>query len=79
MKHSTAKWLSVLVIVIAIIAMAIFSAAGSKEGCTWVLLIAVGINLVLSLFLRCHNCGRGQGRNWLFAAYCPYCGESLDD
>lgn len=79
MRRSTAKILTFLLIFLTFLAMGIAAGNGNKEACIWIILVSLGIDLILSLFLRCHNCGRGQGRNWLFAAYCPHCGESLDD
>lgn len=79
MHRSTAKILSILLIVLTFFAVAIASLADNKDACIWIILVSVGIDLILTRYLRCPYCGRGQGRNWLWAQYCPYCGENLDD
>lgn len=77
MKRSTAK---VLLILNYVIMIALMLLNAGESGMMFLIgLVGVLIALVLSYFLRCPSCGRGQGRGKLFAQYCPYCGEPLDD
>ncbi len=77
MRRFYAKFFSILTYAAMFILALIFG-----EDQTNLLLIVIGSAVVLAIlghFLRCPECGRGQGRQWLFAEYCPYCGARLDD
>lgn len=76
MSRNTAKWLSISVYFIAIILMLVF--ARKEEVVIGVIVVALLALVVLRYFMRCPKCGCTQGRGWLFAAYCPHCGEPLD-
>ena len=77
MKRSAAKALSVLTWVIALV-LALFN-SGDDASVFLIVLAAAIVWCILGLFLRCPACGRLPGRSWLWAQYCPYCGEPLDD
>jgi len=77
MKRSTAKLLMVLNWAAAII-LALFN-RGNDGSVFLIVLAAAIIWSILSWFLRCPACGRLSGKAMLWAEYCPYCGEMLDD
>ena len=81
MKRSTAKLLMILNFVLTIAGA--YALIAFTDGNETVFLLFLGamlvVNLIIQHFLRCPHCGKGQGRNWLFASYCAHCGEPLSD
>lgn len=77
MRRSTAKVLMLLNLAAMVVLIIAFH---KVEGASFLIaLVCLVIAAILSHWLRCPSCGRGQGRNWLLAEYCPFCGEYLDD
>ena len=76
MSRGIAKLLTVIVYIATIILVMAF--ARNTGAVVGIMLAFIVASFILRPFLRCPKCGRGQGRSWLFAEYCPYCGELLD-
>lgn len=77
MCRSTAKILLILNMIVMLVLLIVFH---NVEGASFLIaLVCLVISAILSHWLRCPSCGRGQGRSWLFAEFCPYCGTCLDD
>lgn len=77
MSRDTAKALMILIYVLMFILALIF--ASNKNAIYCIALGAIIAVFILSRFLRCPSCGKGQGKSWLTAQYCPYCGADLYD
>lgn len=81
MKRSTAKLLLILLNILTIVGgIAIVAITKTnKVAILLFLVVMLVISWIPSSFLRCRHCGHGQGKEWLFVEYCPYCGEKLED
>ena len=78
MRRSTAKILTLLVVLAMIVALLVCEITGSHGAALWIVLVGMMILAVLSLFLRCPSCGHLPRRGGLFDEYCSHCGEWLD-
>ena len=78
MDRNTAKCLMIVGSSVMAALAAIFALANNKTAAIVVGIIWVIGYLVLSYFMRCPKCGRGQGRGAFLAEFCPYCGEPLE-
>ena len=78
MRRSTAKILTLLVVLAMVAAVVVCKITGWDTALILIELAGFIVLAVLSLFLRCPNCGRLPGRGGFFYEYCPYCGEWLD-
>lgn len=77
MRRSLAQILSVVNIVAMIILMLVFR---QNEAVMYAVVVACCvIAVILSYFMRCPHCGAWPRKGGLFHAYCPRCGEPLDD
>lgn len=77
MKRTTAKWLMVIDSLVLLFVALLFRDDKAVVFLAGLALLVVF--MILRTYLRCPNCGRGPGRDWLFTEFCPYCGEPLDD
>ena len=78
MSRHTAKVIYVISIVVAVIAVIICAFSQVRVGAYLCMLVWAVVFAFLTPYLRCPSCGNMPGRSWLFASYCPYCGEQLD-
>ena len=78
MRRSTAKILTLLVVLAMIVALLVCEITGSHGAAFLIVLVGMMILAVLSLFFRCPNCGHLPRRGGLFDEYCSHCGEWLD-
>lgn len=76
MKRRTAKILVLVTLVLWVLLLLLFARTEVAFG------IITGVCFVCEFifmqFLRCPGCCRAPGREWLWAKYCPYCGESYE-
>lgn len=79
MSRSTARILSVVCAVVALIICCLFIPSGNQGAATIVFLLYLPIAIWLNSCQRCKHCGRWPRRGEFFASYCPRCGEPLDD
>ena len=79
MKRSTAKLLSVICMILAIVLVVIFIFSGNQIGELLVLLVYTPICLILLYFQRCPHCGAMPRKGSFFDEYCPHCGNNLND
>lgn len=78
MSRGGAKVLYVISVMILIIAVIICAINQTRAGAAICMLVWAVFAACLTPFLRCPSCGRMPGRSWMFASYCPHCGEPLD-
>ena len=78
MRRSTAKVLTLLVVVVMVVALVVCEIAGWNTALFLFELACLMVLAVLSKYLRCPKCGLLPGRGGFFYEYCPYCGEWLD-
>lgn len=78
MRRSTAKILTLLIVVVMVVALIVCEIAGWNDALFLFELACLMVLAVLSRFLRCPSCGRLPGKGGFFYEYCPYCGEMLD-
>ena len=78
MSRSTAKILSVICAIAAVVIACLFIPSGNKAAMAIVLLIYLPIGITLLYFQRCPHCGRWPGRYDFFDEYCPRCGNPLE-
>ena len=79
MKRSTAKLLSVICGIIAVVIACLFIPSGNKVAMTLVFLVYLPIGIWLNYMQRCPHCGRWPRKGDFFAQYCSGCGMPLDD
>ena len=79
MKRSTARILSILCAIAAIVICCFFIPSGNKAAMIIVLLIYLPFGILLNYFQRCKHCGRWPHKGDFFIQYCPRCGCALDD
>ena len=79
MRRSTARLLSVICAVAAVILCCLFIPSGNKAAMAVVLLIYLPIGIYLNYCQRCRHCGAWPRKGSFFHEYCPSCGEPLDD
>ena len=79
MKRSTAKALSVICAVVAIVACCLFISSENQLAMAVILAIYLPIAILLNYFQRCRHCGRWPRKHDFWAEYCPRCGKPLDD
>ena len=78
MRRSTAKLLTLLVVVVMVVALVVCKITGSDVAAFLIILACAVVYAILIKFLRCPGCGRLPDRVGFFYEYCPYCGEWLD-
>ena len=78
MRRSTAKILTLLVVLAMIVALVVCQITGSHVAAFLIILVCAVVYAILIKFFRCPNCGHLPRRGGLFDEYCPYCGEDLD-
>ena len=79
MSRSTAKILSIVCAVVAVVIACLFIPSGNKAGSMVVFLIYIPIAIFLNYCQRCKHCGAWPRKGSFFHEYCPHCGEPLDD
>jgi hypothetical protein len=78
MRRSTAKILTLLIVVVMVVALIVCEIAGWNDALFLFELACLMVLAVLSRFLRCPSCGHVPFKGMIFYRYCPYCGEDLD-
>ena len=79
MSRSTAKILSIVCAVVAVVIACLFIPSGNKAASMIVFLIYIPIGVYLNYCQRCRHCGRWPRKGDFWDEYCPHCGEKLDD
>ncbi len=79
MRRSTAKLLSVVCLIAAVVIACLFIPSGNQAAMAIVFLIYLPIAIVLNYFQRCRHCGRWPRKGDFFNEYCPGCGKPLND
>lgn len=79
MKRSTAKFLSVLAAILAVVLACLFISSGNKLAIRIILAIYIPVAIVLNSFQRCRHCGRWPRKGDFWHDYCPGCGNPMDD
>ena len=79
MSRSTAKILSVICAIAAVVVCLLFVPSGNKGAMTLVFLAYLPIGIWLNSKQRCPHCGAWPRKGDFFATYCRHCGEKLDD
>ena len=78
MERSMAKFLLMVSGMLFLLALVIAAICWGKGGALIVTALWLIIALWLGRYMRCPNCGRGQGRAAWWAEFCPHCGEPLE-
>ena len=79
MRRSTAKILSIVCTIVAVVIACMFIPSGNEAGSMIVFIIYIPIAIFLNYCQRCPHCGRWPRKGDFWDEYCPRCGEKLDD
>ena len=79
MRRSTAKILSVISMILAVVLCFLFIPSGNTTAMIIVFIAYLPIAIVLNYFQRCRHCGRWPRKGDFFAEFCAGCGHALED
>lgn len=77
MKRETAKLLTVLLYIVAILLTVLFAILKNSIAFAILVVVSAGLSLYLGYCMRCRHCGTWFRDGMFFAKHCPRCGKKL--